>query len=151
MTSGPDEAVFRPGDSDLVQSAIRLGWSVAEVRGRNRPGGPHGAVLSLPAEVDEPLPLRIQRTPDELRIEAQAVLGYLALKIDVDMGPGAAGYGVAIDEAARALAEARRGGPERLSRGGPGGVCAMLTGIDGRRLAAGQRGLIPEGRPCVGT
>ena len=40
--------VAPPLDVDLVQSAIRLGWYVAEVRGRNRPGGPPGAAVDVP-------------------------------------------------------------------------------------------------------
>jgi hypothetical protein len=91
---------------------MRLGWSVAEVRGRNCPGGPKGTVVRLPAAVDDPLPLRIQRSPTELRIEAQAVLAYLARKLDVDTRFGQPPFGEAIDEAARALARARESGPE---------------------------------------
>jgi hypothetical protein len=105
----------RPYDSDRVQAAIRLGWAVAEVRGRNRPGGPTGAVLNLPVQVDDPLPLRVQRTPTELRIEAQRVLSYLAGRLEVDIrprSPGWPGYGEAIDEAATALARVRRFAPE---------------------------------------
>jgi hypothetical protein len=105
----------RPRDSDRVQAAIRLGWAVAEVRGRNRPGGPTGAVLNLPVQIDDPLPLRVQRTPTELRIEAQRVLSYLALQLDVDIrarAPDRPAYGEAIDEAARALARIRTVAPE---------------------------------------
>jgi hypothetical protein len=98
----------RPYDSDRVQAAIRLGWVVAEVRGRNRPGGPTGTVLSLPDPIDDPLPLRVQRTPTELRIEAQRVLTYLAARLEVDTRPGRSGYGEAIDEAAGALARTRK-------------------------------------------
>ena len=106
----------RPHDSDRVQAAIRLGWAVAEVRGRNRPGGPSGAVLNLPVQVDDPLPLRVQRTRTELRIEAQGVLSYLAARLEVDGPngrPGRTAYGEAIDEAARALARAPEGHQRR--------------------------------------
>ncbi len=112
MTDYPPEWSGRPHDCDLVQSAIRLGWSVAEVRGRNRPGGPKGTVVSLPVPIDDPLPLRVQRSPTELRIEAQAVLAYLARKLDVDTRPGQTPFGEAIDEAAQALARARESAPE---------------------------------------
>jgi hypothetical protein len=115
VTHSSTENDGRPHDSDRVQTAIRLGWSVAEVRGRNRPGGPHGAVLNLPVRVDDALPLRVQRTRTELRIEAQAVLSYLASRLEVDGrpgGPARPSYGEAIDEAALALARARKVDPE---------------------------------------
>jgi len=107
MTGCPSPQGWRPLDCDLVQSAIRLGWSVAEVRGRNRPGGPKGTVVSLPVPIDDPLPLRVQRSPTELRIEAQAVLAHLARKLDVDASPGRPSFGEVIDEEARALARVR--------------------------------------------
>jgi hypothetical protein len=112
MTGCPSERSWRPLDCDLVQSAIRLGWLVAEVRGRNRPGGPKGTVVSLPVPVDDPLPLRVQRSPTELRIAAQAVVAHLARRLDVDTRPGRPSFGEAIDEAARALARSRELAPE---------------------------------------
>ena len=42
-------------DAYDVLSALRLGWSVAEMRGRNRPDGPPGEVLGMPDHVDHPL------------------------------------------------------------------------------------------------
>ncbi len=115
MTDTAPDCDGRPRDSDRVQVAIRLGWAVAEVRGRNRPGGPTGVLLNLPVQVDDPLPLRVQRTPTELRIEAQRVLSYLAARLEVDIQarwPGRPAYGEAIDEAARALARVRKVAPE---------------------------------------
>jgi hypothetical protein len=112
MTDCIHESSRRPLDRDLVQSAIRLGWSVAEVRGRNRPGGPRGTVVDLPSPIDDPLPLRIQRSPTELRIEAQEILAYLAKKLDVDNRSGRPPFGDAIDVAARALAQARELEPD---------------------------------------
>jgi hypothetical protein len=73
-----------PGDSAQVLSALRFGWYVAEVRGRNRPGGPRPAVDSLPSRSGHVLPMRIERTGPELRIEAQAVLSKLAVVLSVD-------------------------------------------------------------------
>ncbi len=100
-------------DTHRVLSAIRLGWSVAEVRGRSRPDGPPGANPHVPKSVDYPLPLRIERTPDELRIEAEATLDALARRLlyydDVHATPE---FGHAIDRESRALAAARRANPE---------------------------------------
>ena len=48
-------------DAHAVLSAVRLGWSVAEMRGRNWPDGPPGEVIGMPDHVDHPLPLRIER------------------------------------------------------------------------------------------
>jgi hypothetical protein len=79
-----------PEDADAVVSAIRLGWALAEVRGRNRPGGPAGHGGRLPSYVDHPLPLAPERTEDELRIHAQAVLAALASKLAVDSRSGKA-------------------------------------------------------------
>jgi hypothetical protein len=77
MTSGPT-------DSDEVLSAVRLGWYIAEVRGRNRPNGPTPHEGELPSRVDHALPLRFERTPRESRIEAQATLEALANKLHVN-------------------------------------------------------------------
>jgi hypothetical protein len=74
-------------DAHDVLSALRLGWSVAEMRGRNRPGGPPGEVISLPDHTDHPLPLRIERGRSELRIEIQSVVAELAGKLHVDHAP----------------------------------------------------------------
>ena len=71
-------------DSAEVLSALRLGWYMAEVRGRNRPGGPVPAAESLPDRQGHVLPLRIERTRQELRIEAQVVLRKLACDLGVD-------------------------------------------------------------------
>jgi hypothetical protein len=76
--------VAAPEDSAEVLSAMRLGWYVAEVRGRNRPGGPKPPAETLPDRQGHVLPLRIERTPDELRIEAQVVLRQLAHDLLVD-------------------------------------------------------------------
>ena len=51
-------------DSAEVLSALRLGWYVAEVRGRNRPGGPVPRAESLPIRQGHVLPLRMERTSE---------------------------------------------------------------------------------------
>ena len=43
-------------DAHDVLAALRLGWSVAEMRGRNRPDGPPGEVIGMPDRVDHPPP-----------------------------------------------------------------------------------------------
>jgi hypothetical protein len=74
-----------PADSPQVLGALRFGWYVAEVRGRNRPGGPRPAADPLPNRLGHVLPMRIERTGPELRIEAQAILGKLAGDLGVDV------------------------------------------------------------------
>jgi hypothetical protein len=73
-----------PEDALEVISALRLGWYVAEVRGRNRPGGPQPPGNELPGHDNNVLPLRIERTAAELRAEAQAVLHKLSGDLHVD-------------------------------------------------------------------
>lgn len=97
-----------PTDVDLVRSALRLGWYVAEVRGRNRPDAPAVPPPGTPPRADHPLPLRIERSPTERRIEAQQTLAALAVKLGVDTTPDQPGFGSAIDEAAAALWHARK-------------------------------------------
>jgi hypothetical protein len=73
-----------PEDALEVISALRLGWYIAEVRGRNRPAGPQPPGNELPDRDNYVLPLRIERTAAELRAEAQAVLHELAGDLHVD-------------------------------------------------------------------
>jgi hypothetical protein len=73
-----------PADQAQVIKAIRLGWSLAEVRGRNRrmAEGP-----KIPEIGDRPirlLPLRVERTETERRIEAQWVMWQLAETLHVN-------------------------------------------------------------------
>jgi hypothetical protein len=98
-----------PEDSPQVVSALRLGWYVAEVRGRNRPDGPRPPAGLLPDRRDHVLPLRVERTPAELRIEAQVVLSTLAGDLGVDevtVDDQQQSQTALIDERARALAAA---------------------------------------------
>jgi hypothetical protein len=88
---------------------MRLGWYVAEVRGRNRPGGPKPPAETLPDRQGHVLPLRIERTPDELRIEAQVVLRQLAHDLHVDtvtVGDQPCSRTDTIDQQAKGLAGA---------------------------------------------
>lgn len=117
-----------PPDHHRVIAAVRLGWAVVETRGRNRSDAPKGASPALPeAGSDDPLPLRIERSPMELRIEAQSTLTYLARHLGVDNHPDQESFGAAIDHAARALERARRlDGPDSPSAHHAWGLLASL-------------------------
>jgi hypothetical protein len=97
---------WRMDDADDVLSALRLGWSVAEMRGRNRPDGPPGEVIGMPDHVDHPLPLRIERGKTELRIEIQSVVAELAEQLCVDDAPDGTRYSDALGEKTKLLAHA---------------------------------------------
>lgn len=90
-----------------VLSALRLGWSVAEMRGRNRPDGPLGEIAGMPDHVGHPLPLRIERGRTELRIEIQSVVAELAQELCVDDAPGGASYSALLGYQTALLAHAR--------------------------------------------
>ncbi len=94
-------------DADDVLAAIRLGWGMAETRGRNRPDAPPGEAALLPANDDHALPLRVERTPTELRIEAQALVAGLAKQLHVDAAPDGTSFGATLDVKARLLYHAR--------------------------------------------
>lgn len=94
-------------DAYDVLSALRLGWSVAEMRGRNRPDGPLGEVVGMPDHVDHPLPLRIERGKTELRIEIQSVVAELAQELRVDDAPDGTSFSAALGDKTTLLAHAR--------------------------------------------
>ena len=94
-------------DAYDVLSALRLGWSVAEMRGRNRLDGPPGEVVGMPDHVDHPLPLRIERGKTELRIEIQSVVAELAQELRVDDAPDGTSFSAALGDKTTLLAHAR--------------------------------------------
>jgi hypothetical protein len=94
-------------DAHDVLSALRLGWSVAEMRGRNRPDGPPGELIGMPDHVDHPLPLRIERGKTELRIEIQSVVAELAKELRVDDAPDGTTFSAALGDQAKLLAHVR--------------------------------------------
>jgi hypothetical protein len=94
-------------DADDVLRALRLGWGVAELRGRNRPGAPPGDVARMPDHVDHALPLRIERGQAELRIEVQCVVAALAADLDVDHARHQPAFGEALDDKAKLLGHVR--------------------------------------------
>ncbi len=96
-----------PADAHEAMCALRLGWSLAELRGRNRPNGPPGDSAQMPDHIDNALPLRIERSETELRIEAQAVVAALAQELHVDHSAECASYGTALDDSAKLLAHVR--------------------------------------------
>ena len=99
-----------PGDAATVVTALRLGWCMAEVRGRNRPDAPPGSGIE-PPRTGHALPLQIERTPGELRIQAQSLLIALTTKLGVDGdGKTHASYAHMLDGDAQALAKARATG-----------------------------------------
>jgi hypothetical protein len=112
--------VTAPDDAKQVMSALRLGWYLAEVRGRNRPGGPPGSSARMPDHNDDALPLRNERSPTELRIEAQSVIAALAKVLEVDDAGDGVSFGAAIDDQSKLLAHVRA----------PKAALALQQGID---------------------
>ncbi|HTX29468.1 MAG TPA: hypothetical protein VME19_20875 [Streptosporangiaceae bacterium] len=96
-----------PDDARHVMSALRLGLYLAEVRGRNRPDGPPGSGARMPKHNDHALPLRIERSPTELRIEAQSVTAALARELRVDEAADGSRFGTDIEAQAKLLAHLR--------------------------------------------
>jgi len=66
-----------------VRTAVRLGWAVAELRGRCWPDGPRPATSSLPERPAHTLPLRSQRPADAARLSAIRTLVSLAAGLQV--------------------------------------------------------------------
>ena len=67
-----------------VRAALRLGWSVSEVRGRNWPKGPRPEFTPLPAVPGaEVLPLRSQRDLEASRKESAESLAKLVRSFDL--------------------------------------------------------------------
>jgi hypothetical protein len=82
-----------PSDTEQVIQAFRLGWTLAELRGRYRPGvavvrEPPGGVRS-----DHALPLADERSIDEQLIELHGSLSELADKLGVDPTTNEPGVG----------------------------------------------------------
>jgi hypothetical protein len=115
--------VALPYDSKYVLNAFRLGWYLAEVRGRNRPNGPKGAAEIMPNGDHHALPLRIERTAIERRIEAQGVLATLAMDLGVDDDGQGGSYGDRIDRTAQQLAKTR------THNDPPAGPCPQWTAL----------------------
>ena len=115
-------------DAHDVLAALRLGWAVAEMRGRNRPGGPSGEVIGMPDHVDYPLPLRIERGRTELRVEIQSVVAELAQELRVDTAPGGTSFSAVLGDKAKLLARVRAPKAADALRRALGISLAGLTG-----------------------
>lgn len=113
----------RPADGRRVVTAIRLGWAVAEVRGRNRPDALPALSVPVPDPGrGHPLPLGIERSRTQCRVAAQAGLIYLARELHVDCGPDRASFAADVDQAAHDLHIARCA--PRSARAGAQAECA---------------------------
>jgi hypothetical protein len=73
-----------PSGEVTVVDALRLGWAVAEVRGRHWPQGPRPHATPLPLRPDLVLPLRSQRVGSASRQEAVASLVHLVGRMGLD-------------------------------------------------------------------
>ena len=92
---------------DPVMRALRLGWYLAEFRGRSRPDAPPGSHTAMHDRAHHALPLRVDRTPTELRIQAFAVVQGLARDALVDCARDGSSYSEQIDTAANVVAYER--------------------------------------------
>jgi hypothetical protein len=73
-----------PPDSATVRLALRLGWYVAELRGRYWWQGPRPTLTELPVDPPHALPLRPERSPVESRQQACETVVVLAQRLGVD-------------------------------------------------------------------
>jgi hypothetical protein len=86
--SGGDQGGKRDADlHEQVALAVRLGWYLAEVRGRNWWKGHRPTCAGLPPDPDHPLPLRPQRTLAESRQQAFDALICLSVQLRVGDPP----------------------------------------------------------------
>ncbi len=78
-------------DAADVIAAIRLGWTLAEFKGRHRLDAPPIPLPRIDLDKHRPLPLRSERSPDEQAVESQRVLITLADRLGVDARAQATG------------------------------------------------------------
>jgi hypothetical protein len=69
---------------DDVATAMRLGWAVAESRGRNWPHGPRPTGTPLPKVPRDVLPLRSQRTGSASRRESVIALIFASRQLELE-------------------------------------------------------------------
>jgi hypothetical protein len=132
-----------PDDAKGVLSAFRLGWYFAEMRGRNRPGGPPGSSGHMPDHIDHALPLRSERSYTELQIVVQSVVAQLAKELHVDDADDGTSFTAVLADKAKLLSHVRaREAVVALHRAlgllQPGGV---LAGDGKGPLSAPERAL----------
>lgn len=73
-----------PPDAADVHAALRLGWLMAEVRGRARPGGPGTEFTTDMARGHWALPLGSERSAAEREVESQHALAAVAMRLKLD-------------------------------------------------------------------
>lgn len=78
-----------PADKGEVLGALRLGWYVAELRGRCRPAGPDPRLQAMPTDLGHPLPLRVERSLRERRRECLDVMLEVASQLRLCDDPDA--------------------------------------------------------------
>ncbi len=84
MAAGDTASGDLPSNIGAVIDTLRLGWAVAEVRGRHWPQGPRPQATPLPLRPDLVLPLRSQRVVSASREEAVASLVSLVQRLGLD-------------------------------------------------------------------
>ncbi len=77
-----------PADAPDVTEAFRLGWAIAELRGRYRPGIEHVETAPTARRADNALPLAAERTAVEQRYELFMVVKGLSASLGLDFPDG---------------------------------------------------------------
>jgi hypothetical protein len=102
--------VAAPADADKVGLALRLGWAIAEVRGRYRLDAPPVARSDMPPNPANALPLRSERSAGDQRTQVRAVLTTTIAALaqdhntlDTDPVAGAPAFSAALTARADAL------------------------------------------------
>ena len=129
-----------PEDVGDVVTAMRLGWNLAEVRGRNRPDAPPGAKAGLPGPPSHALPLHVEQSRTELRIQAQGVVVTMAKKLGVDLDKDGNSFSSAIASHAKILAGTRE---SAAAPAGPAGSTVLVSARGGSTA--------PSARPPAGS
>jgi hypothetical protein len=86
VSAAPSPAAPADGtqpDGDTVRLALRLGWYLAELRGRYWWQGPRPSVTQLPVDPPYALPLRAERTEAESRHQSCQTVDMLARRLGV--------------------------------------------------------------------
>ena len=77
LASAPEHGRGRvePAAEHATRTMLRLGWTLAEVRGRLWPDGPRPVSSPLPPWPPDALPLRSQRSAQDAQAASVAALG----------------------------------------------------------------------------
>jgi hypothetical protein len=127
-----------PEDATNVFMAMRLGWSLSEVRGRNRPGWNPEKVPAAAVAAAAPdwgldwLPLQNDLTEDQTREETQALLAKLATDLSVNDDSNPAGsYSSRLETQAAALVAAEAGTNQAAINTEWGKLAGLIHEFDG--------------------